>query len=221
VPEKKEFDLVVYYYGDDPDVEIDADFIVKRKGLKFENFHHYLTHQDISQYDAIWVVDDDIVLDTGSINKMFKLFVEYELKLAQPSFSKGSKTPWKVTKNDPECVIRYTNFVENGAVIFSNDVVPLLKETFKEAVTGFGVDFIWPSLLGFPADGIAVIDAVICQHPIVEYSALDEVVPRSLHKEQGIQLLKKYELLSSDWEPTKANPNPIPYPPREYTRVLK
>ena len=52
--------------------------MVKRKGLKFDNFHHFLTHNDVSKYDAIWVVDDDIIIDTGSINQMFQIFSEYK-----------------------------------------------------------------------------------------------------------------------------------------------
>ena len=41
-PDKKYFDLVVYYYGDKSEVIFDADLVVKRKGLKFENFYHFL-----------------------------------------------------------------------------------------------------------------------------------------------------------------------------------
>ena len=219
-PSKKNFDFVMYYYGEKDAPSLDADLVIKRKGLKFDNFHHFLKHNNVSQYKAIWVADDDMIIDTESINKMFKLFTRYKLHLAQPSFRKGSKLPWKITQNNPDCILRYTNFIENNAAIFSTNKIPLFLDTFSDAGTGFGVDFIWPSLLNFPKDKIAVIDAVCCQHPITDYSALDEVVPRHLHKLQGIELLIKYGLLPNDHDSTENYIWRTPYKPREYSRVV-
>lgn len=220
-PSKKDFDLTIYYFGEEESPVFDADLVVKRKGLKFDNFHHFLNHNDISQYESIWVVDDDIIMDTASINRMFQIFLEYKLRLAQPSFDNESHVPHAVTRNNPNCILRYTNFVENNVAIFSSDVIPLLKNSFKDAKTGFGVDFVWPAILNYPTNEIAVIDEVSCCHPITDYSSLDEVVPRHLHKLQGTELLIKYGLLASDWQPTEHNPWPNPYVPREYSRVVK
>ena len=220
-PSKKNFDLIIYYYGNKEKPIFDANLLVKRKGLKFDNFHHFLAHNNTSKYDAIWVVDDDIIMDTASINRMFQIFLEYKLRLAQPSFDKDSLVPHAVTRNNPNCILRYTNFVENNVAIFSSDVIPLLKNSFKDARTGFGVDFVWPAILNYPTNEIAVIDEVSCYHPITDYSSLDEVVPRHLHKLQGAELLIKYGLLASDWQPTEHNPWPNPYVPREYSRVVK
>ena len=75
---ERNFDLVIYYYGDNDCPAVEADLIVKRKGLKFENFSHFLEHNDIGQYRSIWVVDDDIIMDTSSINQMFRIFHEYD-----------------------------------------------------------------------------------------------------------------------------------------------
>ena len=57
-----------------------------------------------------------MILDTASINKMFHLFSKYKLWLAQPSFKKGGKVPWKITQNNPSCILRYTNFIENNPI---------------------------------------------------------------------------------------------------------
>ena len=77
------------------------------------------------------------------------------------------------------------------------------------------------SYFKLPTNEIAVIDEVSCCHPITDYSSLDEVVPRHLHKLQGAELLIKHGLLASDWQPTEHNPWPNPYVPREYSRVVK
>ena len=228
-PSKKNFDLVIYYFGEEENPVFDADLVVKRKGLKFDNFHHFLNHNDISQYESIWVVDDDIIMDTASINKMFFLFSKYKLWLAQPSFSEGSRISWGITRKNPDCILRFTNFVECGAPIFSREILPQLIKTFKDARTGFGVDLIWPTLLGFPKNKIAIIDTVTCHHPKNVHSSIDEVVPRQLHLTQGVELLNDYGLLSTDCNPLQCNTWDLLYDQlphevrefREYTKIKK
>lgn len=200
-PSKKNFDLAIYYFGEDENPEFQADYIFKRKGLKFDNFYHFIKHNNISQYEAIWVVDDDIIIDTSSINKMFTLFSRYNLWLAQPSFINGGRISWNITQKHPDCILRFTNFVENGVTVYSSKILPQLMETFKDARTGFGVDLIWPKLLGYPKNKIAIIDAISCSHPKGNHSSLDKVVPREQHLTQGVELLKDFGLLPQDCEP--------------------
>ena len=213
----KKFDLVVYYYGDQKTVPYDADVAITRKGLKFENFYHFLEHNDVNYYDAIWVVDDDIIMDTRSIMRMFRLFTKYDLWLAQPSFSEESNLSWEFTQNHAGTVLRYTNFIENGVVIFSSQVLPLLKDTFLDAKSGFGIDYVWVRKLGFPEDKIAIIDDVKCIHPKSGYSSLNEVIPRDEHPRQGAELLKKYGLLPVGFDTSKYRiGSPPPYTIQEY-----
>jgi hypothetical protein len=218
-PEKKNFDLVVYYYGNKEKPEIKADLVIKRKGLKFENFYHYLNTHNINNYESVWVVDDDIIMDTLSINKMFNIFKQYKLWIAQPSFDKNSIANHAVIKNNPGCILRYTNFIENGVAVISTQIIPLLINSFRDARTGFGAEYVWNHILNYPKDKVAVIDAVTCCHPHKGFSALDQVVPRELHKVQGAEFLKKYGVIPSDWEPTENNPWPNPYVGSEYSRV--
>ena len=228
-PSKKNFDLVVYYFGEEDNPIFDADRLVKRKGLKFDNFYHFLNHNDISQYESIWVVDDDIIMDTASINKMFCLFSKYKLWLAQPPFSGKSRISWDITRRNPDCTLRYTNFVENNVTVFSSKVIPLLKDSFRDARTGFGVDLIWPKLLGFPTNRIAIIDAVTCYHPKSQHTSLENIIPRHLHITQGVELLNNYGLLSTDCDLLQCNTWDLLYdqlPPevrdfKEYAKIKK
>lgn len=194
-PGRRDFDVAVHYFGDKDDPGLEVDFLTRRKGLKFQNFHDFVETGGLHGYDAVWVVDDDIIMDTESINRMFHLFAGHDLWLAQPSFDRQSRRPWQHTFADPDYVLRYTNFVENGVALFATVVVDRLMPTFRDAGTGFGVDFLWPCLLDFPRDRIAVIDAVSCIHPNEHPSSLNEVVPRPLHMIQGTDLLIGYGLL--------------------------
>ncbi len=220
-PQQRIFDVVLYYYGDKKPPSIDVEQIEIRKGMKFQNFVHFLSKNDISTYDAIWVVDDDMRMKTKPINRMFKVFSKFGLLLAQPSFKEGGHIAWPITRHDPECVLRYTNFVENNACVMSTQVIPLFLETFKDAGTGFGVDFIWPKILEYPTDKIAVIDASKCLHRLSKFSELDQVIPRDLHRIQGIQLLKKHNLLPKDFKRQNGKPFWKPFEPMIHTKVAK
>jgi hypothetical protein len=204
----RNFDLITYYYGDDPDFSPDSNLLISRKGLKYENFYHCVHNINLSNYEAVWVVDDDIVMQTHAINRMFARFSQFNLLLAQPSFCADSRVSWQITRQDPTCTIRYTNFVENGVAIFSRDVLEVLKPTFKVARTGWGIDLIWPKLMGFPARKIAVIDDVCCVHPSDAPSSLNRVIPRHLHRYSGIELLKRYDIVPKDLPPS-ANWNEV------------
>jgi hypothetical protein len=220
-PREKNFKLVIYYYGEKDIPDFSADLVIKRKGLKFENFHHFLQTHNINNYDSIWVVDDDIIMNTRSINRMFEIFKQYNLWIAQPSFDKQSIANHDVIKNNPECILRYTNFIENGVALFSTSILPRLKNSFRDARTGFGAEFVWNHILNYPKDKIAVIDAVTCCHPDKGFSALDQAVPRELHRLQGAEFLKEYGVIAQEWEPTESNPWPNPYVGGEYSRIKR
>ena len=203
-PERKEFDLAIHYFGEQ-EPALDADYLVRRPGLKFPNFHEFVSAGGLQGYDAVWVADDDIIMDTESINQLFRIFSDHGLLMAQPSFDARSRRPWPHTFTNPEFVLRHTNFVENGVVLFSTAIIEQFLTTFRDAGTGFGVDFIWPSLLGFPRDRIAIIDAVSCIHPNDGYSSLNERVPRPLHMVQGTNLLISYGLLPMGTDGSQGN----------------
>jgi len=194
--------------------------VINRKALKFDNFHDFIDTHGLHGYDAVWVADDDIIMDTESINRMFAIFSEYRLLVAQPSFDPRCKRPWQHTFTDPEFILRYTNFVENGVAVFATEVIDRIKRSFRDAGTGFGVDFIWPSLLGFPRDGIAIIDAVSCIHPNDHHSSLNEVVPRPQHMVQGTELLISYGLLPKETDVSNGK-FVHPYEVREFGGVRR
>jgi len=93
---KRDYDVWVVYYGDNDEnyenYKSKVDYIEKRKGDKWQNFHHvYNTHYDkIKENDRIFFLDDDIIITTGDIRRMFQLSLECDLWILQPSFTLGS-----------------------------------------------------------------------------------------------------------------------------------
>ena len=184
------FDVVLYAYGGES-LEGVADLFVKNKGYKFQNFHVFSGICDVSRYSAVWVVDDDIEMGTADINKMFDLFVMHDLYLAQPSYDSGSYTIWDMAVVDERYRLRYTNFVENGVTVFSGNALKKCLPVMKDIETGCGSDYIFPFLLDFPKNKIAIIDNVQCHHPDGD-SSLDKIVPRVYHGREAERLMNKY-----------------------------
>lgn len=165
----RDFDLILDYYGDKPDTyKSDCELYFQRKGTKFPKFHQIILENQnlIFQYEAVWIPDDDLMIQTDEINKMFQQFSENQLLLAQPALTPDSYSGfWKeVTLENPNYHIRYTNFVEVMAPIFSRDALIKCWETFKMSQTGYGLDLVWPKLLGDPKDKISIMDTIKIRH---------------------------------------------------------
>ena len=187
----RNYDVVLFVYnGDLPEQQV--DLCVERKGFKFQNFYAFATTTDIYHYDAIWIVDDDIQMSTRDINRMFLLFQEHDLWIAQPAFDPGSHASWEMTIFDEKYLLRFSNFVENGVMVCARDALKLCLPAMKDIKTGFGSDFLFPHLTGFPSQRIAVIDDVQCHHPEGE-STLNSLIPRSLHFKDTEHLMEKYK----------------------------
>jgi hypothetical protein len=64
----------------------------------------------------------------------------------------------------PNTLLRYTNFVEILAPLMDLKTLLYLKDTFDENYSGWGYDFLWPYMLNYPKDKIAIIDSVVMTH---------------------------------------------------------
>ena len=164
-PKIQNFDLMLIYYGDTPGrYEKDALYYIEKTGYKYHLIHDAVAEheEEIKEYDAIWCPDDDLLADTSELNKMFDIFIAYNLNVAQPSLTKDSFHSLSITMNDPKNVLRYTNVVEVMAPIFNQSTFQIVRRTFKETFSGWGFDWVWPKLVGYKRCGI--IDAVRVKH---------------------------------------------------------
>lgn len=184
------FDIVLYVYNGEL-IDSQADYQIKKEGFKFQNFYEFSKETNIEHYNAIWIVDDDIQMSTKDINEMFTIFDDNELWLGQPSYIPGSSTGWDISIHDEKYHLRFTNFVENGVALFSRYALKSCLPTMKDIKSGWGADFIWPSILDFPETKIAIIDKVQCYHPQSE-SSLNESIPRIMHRIEGESTMERH-----------------------------
>jgi hypothetical protein len=162
------FDLVLIYYGNNKDIakmySKQTPYVYAAKGEKYHLLKSFILSEPefISQYSYIWLPDNDVSISTKNINKLFKLANKYNLSLAQPAMI--GYVSHQITLPQPKNLLRYTNFVEVLAPLMSLDTLMLVKNTFDKNYSGWGYDALWPYMLNYPQDKIAIIDSIVMTH---------------------------------------------------------
>jgi len=116
------------------------------------------------RYEAALFLDDDIEIRFEDVDALFSVARDFQLALAQPSLSLESFSSWPVTLRCPSFRLRFTNFVEIMAPLFSREALGQCLETFPQSISGWGLDLVWPAILGHPREAIAVIDEIAVTH---------------------------------------------------------
>jgi hypothetical protein len=145
-----------------------ADYYNAHKGSKFQNLHHvFQVYPHILQrYSAIFVIDDDIVIGTPSINRLFAIRDEFDYWVLQPAFRPWGKISHSITKARSECIRRHTNFVEMNCPLFRFDVLERFMQVYDPVLVGWGTDWWFLHVLGNDLRGrVAIIDSITCINP--------------------------------------------------------
>jgi len=163
-PAARTYDLLLINYGNQPGFgAADATHYLERKGMKWELLSYALeTLPDvIARYTNVWCPDDDIRASPSEIDRLFALFEEYRLQMAQPAIAAG-EVSYQVFRQRREVILRYAPLVELMCPLFTQSALRRVSATFGESLSGWGLDVIWPRL--FAASEVAIIDAVGVEH---------------------------------------------------------
>lgn len=165
---QRNFDLLVSYYGKTEGMHADScDIYERRPGPKWPCIGELLAEHPelIDRYEAVWLPDDDLAADTATLNQMFELFHAYRLQLAQPALTRNSYFTFATLLQKPDTVLRFVGFVEVMAPLFSQAALRKCVETFTMSRIGWGLDFVWPSIIGNASRReIGILDATPVHH---------------------------------------------------------
>ena len=166
---RRNFDLWVTYYGDQKGRfrEI-ADFYNCRRGGKFPNLHHLyqVWPHLLDHYDAIMVMDDDILIDAEAISRLFELRERFDLWVLQPAFDATGKISHPITRAQPDFLLRYVNFVEVTCPLFKKEKLDDFMKVYDPVLLSWGVDWWYMHILGPELAGkVAIIDDITCINP--------------------------------------------------------
>jgi GT2 family glycosyltransferase len=131
---------------------------------KFENLNALLAEHPPADRDWLLVVDDDIELPRGFLDRFLFLVERFELDLAQPAHRLASHAAWEVTRRHAGSAVRETAFVEIGPLTAFG------RRTFEELLPfpplrmGWGLDVHWAALARRHGWRCGVVDALPIAH---------------------------------------------------------
>jgi GT2 family glycosyltransferase len=142
---------------------VDVAVIAAGGGGKFENLNMLLAEHPVDQYDWLIVLDDDVRLPAGFLDRFLFLAERYELRIAQPAHRFFSHAGWAVTRRT-NAVVRETMFVEVGPVTaFAAETLDVLLP-FPPLRAGWGLDAHWSAVAGEHGWRVGVVDATPVAH---------------------------------------------------------
>jgi FkbM family methyltransferase len=151
----RDWDLIIAFYGDDESVfrqlQPHSTVAYRVKGSKWQNLKKLYDEQPaiLSNYEYIWITDDDMIFHRGDVRRMFELASTYDLWVSQPAFSGEGRISHEVTRwQGLNSGIRLVNFVEVTCPIFRVDKLVHFLNAYDGHLVGWGIDWWYGSLLG-------------------------------------------------------------------------
>jgi GT2 family glycosyltransferase len=146
---------------------------------KFENLNALLRAHPPEGFDWLVVMDDDVALPHGFLDRFVHVAERAGLRLAQPAHRLHSHAAWAITRRRPGVAARETTFVEIGPVTaFHRDTFATLLP-FPELRMGWGLDAHWAAVARGQGWPIGIVDATPVGHTIAP-------VGRSYGREEAI-----------------------------------
>jgi hypothetical protein len=131
---------------------------------KFENINSALLNQDLSGYDWLLVIDDDIEVPDRLLDLLIYFSEKHNLKLAQPAHKFKSHKSFTITERHWGSQARNTQFIESGPVsLFHRDTFPDLIP-FPALRWTWGIDVYWADMAKRRGWRMGIVDAAPIRH---------------------------------------------------------
>jgi len=142
-----------------------TDWPAARPGHKWDGLYaHLLADPGWRRYDYIWLPDDDIASDAGTIARLFERCRQFDAAIAAPALTEDSYWSLAITKRNLSFATRAVSFVEVMVPCFRRDVLEQMLPTFllSHRGAGWGLDFLWAKRL--KREGLYVFDDLPVHH---------------------------------------------------------
>jgi hypothetical protein len=122
-------------------------------------------------YDYVWMPDDDIFVSQDTISRMFQAARLLGWDLFAPSLHETSHFAHYFTMRNRSQFARTVGFVEIMVPCFSRTALERLQHTLDLSTTGWGwgLDSLWPKLLGYRNVGILDGISVLHTRPVGQF----------------------------------------------------
>jgi GT2 family glycosyltransferase len=138
---------------------------------KFENLNALLAAHPPEGFDWLLVVDDDVSLPHGFLDRFLHVAEAAGLRVAQPAHRLHSHAAWDITRRRAAVAARETTFVEIGPVTAFHRGTFATLLPFPPLRMGWGLDAHWAALAREHGWPIGVVDATPVGHAIAPVGA--------------------------------------------------
>ena len=115
-------------------------------------------------YEYVWLPDDDIFTNQDDIDAMFRFGEALQFELFAPALHENSYYAHYTTMANRRFFARRVGFVEIMVPCFRTAMLEQLLPTLDLTTTGWGwgLDSVWPKLMGY--NGLGILDGVSVLH---------------------------------------------------------
>jgi hypothetical protein len=134
-------------------------------GPKWSGIRQVLAEWDgWRDYERVWLPDDDIRTDQSVINRMFEVAGTLGLDLFAPALDEASHFAHFSTMRNRRAYARRVGFVEIMVPGLRTAALEEVRPTLDLSETGWGwgLDSVWPKILGY--ENVGVIDGTAVTH---------------------------------------------------------
>jgi hypothetical protein len=136
------------------------------RGGKFENLNALLETAPANDADWIVVVDDDVQLPHGFLDRLLFLAERFRFQLVQPALRHTSHAAWRVCRRERWSVARQVQLVEIGPLLAVHRSIADQLLPFPALRMGWGLDLHWGGLAKQHGWRLGIIDATPIRHEL-------------------------------------------------------
>lgn len=161
--------------------------------------------RDAGDFDWVLIVDDDVELPEGFVDRFIDRAEQHDFSLCQPARTEDSYIDHGIVMRMPGLAARRTRFVEIGPLVaIRRDAVSLLMPFGADCGMGWGLDFVWPVIIARAGLRMGIVDATPVAHrlrkPVAGYDHGDAAremfgrlaAHRHLSRDEAFTILEAY-----------------------------
>ena len=173
LPAERSWDLATLVYDDELMRQVasgrtsSGEFLIDNRayGFKFHGIRAFLEHTErIDRYNAIFMPDDDLLIEPQLIDSLFDIFRRSGASFGQPALTWDSYVSHFVTLHNLAFIYRETNFAEVMCPLMTRDFVFSVLPTFTENNSGWGLDVLWAHKCEAAGARTIIVDAIPVKH---------------------------------------------------------
>lgn len=145
--------------------EVEVRTVTAGEGGKFENLNALLAARPAgAAHDWLLVLDDDVALPRGFLDRFLFLAERFDLALAAPAHRHRSHAAWELTRRRRGALVRETAWVEIGPVVALRADTWARLLPFPSTRMGWGLDAHWAALAREDGWRVGIVDATPVRH---------------------------------------------------------